>query len=403
MNIENELKLVGMTPEDYEDFLQMCSDKINGVIDIDWQDIIDKYQLPFDRRRVSESMTRNILGSNFVREFYFNRSQSYGEKLDAIQNERIKLQTEKIEFAKWQREQSRDELILEKIRNAVSSLPYILPTVRKLSVSNAVNTEEYLLPITDAHYGIEFEIKDLDGNIINSYSPEIFETRMWHLRDEILKIVQDKRLARIHIWELGDGIQGILRLNSQLLKLRYGIIDSSIRYADFLSVWLNDLSQYVMVDFQMVVDSNHNQLRVCNAPKNAFPEENMSKIMLTLIKERLKNNPNVSISENSTGYNYSKICNYNILGIHGEVKNGSVAINDLSRILNKRIDYMVGGHVHHKISEEVQSDCEIISVRSIIGTDPYGLSLYKTAKAGATLLKFSEGKGLTEEYHIKLN
>ena len=64
------------------------------------------------------------------------------------------------------------------------------------------------------------------------------------------------------------------------MKLRYGIIDSSIMYANYLANWLNDLTQYVHVNFQMVIDSNHNQLRICGAPKNAFVEENMSKVML---------------------------------------------------------------------------------------------------------------------------
>lgn len=401
MNIENELNLIGMSAEDYEEFLQMCSDKINGIIDIDWQDIIDKFNLPFDRRRVSESMARNILGSNFVRDYYLYKNQTFNEAT-AIRKERLKLQTEKTEYSRWQREQARDELITEKICDAIERLP-VLDIPEFLPYNKDDKSQEYLLPITDAHYGIEFDLHDLDGNVINSYSPEIFEQRMWKLRDEIVKIIQKKQIKHLHIWELGDSIQGILRLNSQLMKLRYGIIDSSIRYANFIAEWLNDLSRYTVINFQMVVDSNHNQIRICNAPKNAFPEENMSKVMLVLIKERLKNNPNITITENQSGYAFGSLCDYNILGVHGETKNGNNDINNLSRVFNKRIDFMVGGHVHHKVSEELQTDCEVISVRSIIGTDPYGLSLYKTAKAGATLLKFTEGKGLTEEYHIKLN
>ena len=41
--------------------------------------------------------------------------------------------------------------------------------------------KEYLLTISDAHFGVEFEIKDLYGNILNAYSPEIFKNRMWDL------------------------------------------------------------------------------------------------------------------------------------------------------------------------------------------------------------------------------
>ena len=41
----------------------------------------------------------------------------------AIQKERYKLQTEKIEMNRWLRELARDELITEKIVNAVATLP----------------------------------------------------------------------------------------------------------------------------------------------------------------------------------------------------------------------------------------------------------------------------------------
>ena len=35
-----------------------------------------------------------------------------------------------------------------------------------------------MLVFGDEHYGAEFELKGLFGEIINSYSPEIFEKRM---------------------------------------------------------------------------------------------------------------------------------------------------------------------------------------------------------------------------------
>ena len=221
-----------------------------------------------------------------------------------IKKERNKLQTEKLEYNKWLREEARDEMILECITNAISKLepldiPEYIPPIK--------DNQSYLLCFGDAHYGVEFQLKDLFGNIINEYSPEIFEKRMWDLYNQVIYLINKEGINELNIWELGDGLQGILRLNSQLMKLKYGIIDSSILYANFLAEWLNELSQYVKIKFQMVVDSNHNQLRICNAPKNAFPEENMSKSMLVLIKEILKNNPNVDIIENPTGMNYSRL------------------------------------------------------------------------------------------------
>lgn len=324
---------------------------------------------------------------------------SPNEKI-AAHKERIKTQTEKIEMNRWVRELSRDEMITQYMVDAIQKLePLKIPEY----IAPKHNNKSYLLAFADAHYGIEYEIKDLFGNVINAYSPEIFEERMWDLLNQTVEIVLDNKIDELNVWELGDGLQGILRLNSQLMKLRYGIIDSSILYANFLAEWLNELSNYVRIKFQMVTDSNHNQLRICNAPKNAFPEENMSKSMLVLIKERLKNNPNVVVVENPTGMNYSLMSTYQVLGCHGEVKNHVNAVKDFSVALGTPLDYVIGAHIHHSKSEEVGVNSESISIRSIIGVDPYGMSLNKVSNAGASLLVFEQGRGKTVEYSLKLN
>lgn len=361
-----------------------------------------------------------LLGEDKKPNTYRNKFQSYNKMFEGnldrsqsdiideiveqrreLEKERRKLQAEKTDYNRWLRENARDELIVEKIENAISELqPYENPMhLSPLSV----NDKKGILSIADAHYGIEFEIKGLFGETINKYSPEIFEERMWKLFDKTIEIIEQNHLTELHIFDLGDGIDGILRLSSQLMKLRYGIIDSTIRYADFLANWLNELSKYVNIKFQMVKDSNHTQLRICNAPKGSFTEENMNKVMLTLIKERLKTNPNVRIIENPTGLIYSNICGYNILAIHGEVKNLGNAVNEFSRTYDTKINYILAGHKHHAKYEEIGMDCEAINVRSIIGVDNYGLSLNKTSNAGASLFIFEAGLGKTCEYTIKLN
>ena len=317
-----------------------------------------------------------------------------------LEKTRKKIQTEKLEYSKWLREDARAEMITEKICNAVRELktldiPEYIPPIH--------DNKSYLLCLADAHYGIEFEIKDLFGNIINEYSPEIFETRMWNLLNKVVQIVNKEHITELNVWELGDGLQGVLRLNSQLMKLRYGIIDSSILYANFLANWLNELSKYVRIKFQMVIDSNHNQLRICGAPKNAFVDENMSKSMLVLIKERLKDNKNIVILENPTGMDYSVLSTYAVLGIHGEVPNIKTAIDEYARAYQTHFDYLIGAHCHHKMNVEVGIDAECLTVRSIIGVDPYGMSLRKTSNPGASLFEFELGQGLTTQHSIKLN
>lgn len=403
-SLERELEKIGMSMEDYEQCLSDISDKLDGTLDMDWDEIKDVYGIPF-ATDVLRKANGTIFGGYAVGKYYRDKYENVGEDmldndLFELRKERHKVQTEKLELNKNLRELARDELIAEHIKEAIANLPSI-------NIPKQVEVEEgakdYLLCIADAHYGIEFEIKDLFGNVINAYSPEIFEKRMNALLSEVIMTVKRDRIRKLSVWELGDGIQGMLRLNSQLMQLRYGIIESSLLYAEYMANWLTRLSEYVRIDFQMVIDSNHNQLRLCGAPKNAFPDENMSKVISSFLKERLKDNPNVTITENPTGMNYGVFGTSTVLGIHGEVKNLGNAINELSRAYNVTIDYVIAGHKHHAENTEVGMNAEAIHIRSIIGVDPFGMSLNRTSNAGASMFVFEDGKGKVCEYTYKLN
>lgn len=317
----------------------------------------------------------------------------------ALKKERIKLQTEKQEFNKWLREYSRDELIAEYMVKAIDQLePLTVPGYIPPMHMN----KEYLLTISDAHFGVEFEIKDLYGNILNAYSPEIFKDRMWTLYNKVIEQIQRDHILTLNIFELGDALDGILRANSQLMQLRYGIIDSAILYADFLSTWLNELSKHVRIKFQMVKRSNHNQLRLVGQPKNAFPDEDMSKSILVFMKERLKGNRNIEIIENPTGLVYAQLATYTILGGHFETKNLGDSLKDFSKTYQVPLDYIISGHWHSLTTGDIGINSEYISVRSIIGVNPYSHSINKVSNAGASMFVFEQGNGLVDEHHYKL-
>ena len=142
-------------------------------------------------------------------------------------------------------------------------------------------------------------------------------------------------------------------VESQLMKLRYGVVESTLKYANFIAEWLNKLSEEVNIVFQMVVDANHTQLRMINQPKGTFKDENMSKVVKNFIEHRLENNPNFKMISNPTGYIFDNLVGFNILGLHGEVSNMNKTIKELSYIYNVKIDYLMGGHLHHSRIEEV--------------------------------------------------
>lgn len=316
---------------------------------------------------------------------------------------RMKLQTEKLEYNRWLREEARDELIVEHICEAIKSLPPLdIPNVLPANVVGRIHGErEGCLLIADPHYGVDLKITGLFGEVINEYSPEIFESRMWNLLTQVVDICEKEGFSSLNVYDLGDEIDGLLRV-SQLFKLRYGVIESTVRYGRFVTEWLNELSKYIHVKYQMVKDSNHCQLRMLNQPKNTFKDENMSYIIAEKLIDRLENNPNFEFIQNPTGYIFDNLAGYNVLGIHGETNKLEQAIKDFSKTYGVTIDFLVGGHKHHQDSQNIGIQSDVIGAPSIIGVDDYALSLHKTSDPGATLFVLEKNKGKVLEYNIKL-
>ena len=326
---------------------------------------------------------------------YYKKLQTEKREIEKV---KVQVQTEKLEYSRWLREEARDELITEKICNAISSLsplniPQYIPPIH--------NSRAYALVFGDEHFGVDFELKGLFGDTLNAYSPEIFEKRMWDLFNQTVEVVQKENIDTLNIFSMGDFSDGILRV-SQLMKLRYGVVDGTIKYADFISNWLNEFTKYVRVNYQST-NGNHTELRMIGAPKGTFTEDNMGKVVSEFIKTRLKDNPNFTYIENPTGYIYAELAGCPILGIHGEVKNMSNAIREFSSIYGIQIQYLLASHLHHNKVEEVGVNQEVINIGSIIGIDSYSLSLRKTSNASAKLLVFEKTKGKICEYTFKLN
>lgn len=332
----------------------------------------------------------------------FSDSETQLETLREEKRELEKLkkqiQTEKIEYNKWLREEARDKLITEKIVNAINNQekfdipsPIIIDTISK---------REGLLCFGDEHVGTEFVVKGLFGETINEYNLDVFYRRMSDLLTQTVKIIKKENIDILNIFSLGDFTDGVLRV-SQLKNLKYGVVESTVLYANYISEWLNELSKYVKIRFQ-TVQGNHSQLRLLDQVKGTFEHENMEMIVSNTIKYRLKDNPNFKYIDTMNGMMINKICGFNFVGIHGEVKSMEQALKDYQLMYDIKIDYLIAGHLHHSKSETIGIDKEVINVPSIIGVDPYSIKLRKTSNAGATLLIISEEYGKEIEYSIKL-
>lgn len=316
-----------------------------------------------------------------------------------VKKERVKLQTEKAEYNKWIREDAREELFIEKIIDAMKECTP--PPVRPVVVKQEETPREGVLCFADCHFGAEFKVFGLNNEVLNEYSPEIFYSRMDELLSETVKRANENGLSKIKVLFLGDALDGFLR-HSQLMTLRYGVVDSAIYYGKYMAKWLYELSQKFEVEYHQVC-GNHGELRLLDGRKNEHLNDNIEKVTLEIIRAYNINNPNLRIIENKSGNIFTNVCGYSILGVHGEFKDSKSAIKDYMNVYNENIDYLICGHKHHSSLVNCGYQKYAIGIGSIVGSDDYSIRILKTAEASANFLVFEEGKGRTVDYSIPLN
>lgn len=317
----------------------------------------------------------------------------------SLHKERIKLQTEKLEYNRWLREDARDEMFEEKVIASIrENSGKTAPPTRIPSVPNK---RHGLLNIADMHFGKEFQIYGVKNELINAYSPEIFYERMNRLFNETVELVQKEHMTDIHIFNLGDALEGFLR-HSQLWTLRFGVIDSANIFGEYMGKWLRALSSYVNITYYQTV-GNHGELRLLDGRKGEHLSENIEKVTGNYIRIINEDNPNFKMVENRSGFIFAEIAGYNVLGIHGEVKNLAAALKEYSDIYDVKISYIVAGHKHHSEFSNcgVRKGC--IGVGSIVGVDDFSMRLRKAADATASFVVFEEGKGKVDEHTFVLN
>ena len=389
----------------YNYIIRLIEGKSNGIYDIDY---VELFKLAFGIEISSDEARKRYYGLKMLlpyldKEKTINISDDkvlneYDIKLQELQKEKIKIQTEKTTLSQLLRESARFELFTER---AVQAIKEIKPLPYPDKIISNKNKTEGLLCLADAHFGKEILINDLKGEIINQYDEEIFKQRMYKLLNKTLDICKKEDLTEIHIMNLGDELDGLIHLG-QLVNLKYGVIESAIKYSYFIASWLNLLSENIKIKYYSTC-GNHTDLRLLSTKKGDLPHENISKVIFILTKEILKDNPNIECIENKTDMIYTQIAGFNILGIHGEEKDVQQSIRDYSYMYNEDISYLVTGHKHHANSVNLGISKGTIGVGCICGLDNFSLKIKKVSEPSSTFVIFEENIGKTIEYNISLN
>ena len=409
MNVENELKLVGLTPEDYENFLQDCGDKINGITDLDWSEIIEKYNLPFDRRRISESMGRNILGGNFVREFYKNKvigktSNEVAKELIAkeqdIYKAKRKLQDERNELNKMLREEARYEenlrLFEERLEN-IGKKKYPIELDSSFSYKNSmVDNNTLICCLSDLHIGIEYD------SSTGKYDIETAIYRLGRYIEEIKKIAKRHCVNKCVVVLLGDCISGSLHLTLQISN-RENIVDQTMTACEIIADFIHKLKEIIPTIEIYSVPGNHS--RVEKNKDDALLGEKLDNIIPWFLSHIFKHDEGiyVGLKEADDTYSYFNVDGKDYAILHGDFDGISdTEIQRFCAYIGKFPYAIIMGHKHHPAMNEV-SGIKVIQCGSLMGSgDDYTRRKRLTGRPSQTVLICND-MGIEAIYPIELN
>ena len=319
-----------------------------------------------------------------------------------LEKERQKLYATKVEANRNLRLESREELFYENIRDTIQALP--MPKIIAGNSDYLIDyRKEYVLTIADIQAGANFKTAN------NEYSLAICQSRFNKLLDMMIEYVQFHNVNKVHVVELADSIQGILRLTD--LKLNeVSVVESTVTVARLIANFLNQLSAYCYIEYYHTPMSNHSQLRQIGSKANELVYEDMEYVIGHYIQDMLRDNNRVSVHLHD-GHDYVEIpiFNFNVMAMHGHtIKNLETALRDLSAMHRKLIDYVFIGHFHNaKVipgNEHESHDTELLICPSFQGTDPYAFNkLGKSSKAACKMFIFDAKYGCTGTEKFILN
>ena len=383
--------------------VQEMLDKKNGIVDKDWSEIVEDYDLECS----PETLRKAGVGVKLASDAGMSFNVEVQENVDRNFVERQKMYDIQRGIRKDMREFSRTELICEHIRESIKALPKIeLPQV-KAAPKNSGAKRELVVGLGDFHYGADFQVLGLYGEIMNTYNSYVFEKRMAMLLNYICQITEKEKPEQVTLMIVGDMLDGMLR-PSQLQRLEYGVVESAMHLAETLTQWLVDLVDIIKIPVRVcAVRGNHGEIRPLGTKAGQFPEENMERIVMHYLRARFEDESLVWIVENDAPMTMMvDVCGYQFMLTHGHGVNIESMARDSVNLYNKPIDVFMVGHLHKGQTFQSgimpNSNVYVERVPSICGIDPYAQSKGYGAAAGATAILMEEGYGRRCVYPIVL-
>lgn len=393
--LKEKIEECGLTLDQYESCLSDAYAKANREIDIEWQEIIDKYGLNIHYDTLRKA-TQTIFGGAFVSEYFKtkyaheNNSESYLNELrikkQELRKEKQKMYDERTALNRELREQGRRESMFEIMKNAIEEYHPIRFDYSPTIVPDSDN--DFIIHLTDIHCGMNIE------SPLNIFNIDVLSHRLTNYLNEIYELKELYHPENAYVILGGDMIQGLIHLNARI-ESKENVVQQIIKVSDLVSHFIYELSKFFKYVEIHTTAGNH--ARSTANKEDTVRGENFDLLIPFVCKKDLKNVRNVTFVDNYLECDIAtfNVRGYSVYATHGDKDTVKNVVYNMTKFARKAKlplpDLCFMGH-RHKNGLTTVDDVKVIESGSCDGIDSYAIDKRFIGTPEQTVVVISEKK-----------
>lgn len=405
-DFDEELKAYGLTRDTYEECLKDIQNKTTGLNDMDWLEIVDKYNLPIHYDTLRKA-SQTIFGNVFVMEYFKEKKGLATEDITngyladlkqtkiELSKERQKVRDERTDYQRSIREEARKESFLESFERIFEK------TIKPLDVGvpslKIDSDDDMIVCLSDIHAGIQVR------NFWNTYDKNILEARLKKYFKEIVDIQQTHKCKICNVVLGGDEISGLIHVALRLQN-NENVIEQLKMVIEYIGDFISALQPYFEKINVYGIAGNHS--RISPNKEDSLTGENLEEMILYCLKLKFTNNEFINIREDEAIDNTMVIFEtrggkYFYL-VHGDKDSVNNVVPNLTLMTGVKPDCVIMGHRHHNAMETIHG-VRVVQCGCVVGMDDYCVDKRISGKPEQVVIITNRKDAVKCMYNVELS
>lgn len=379
----------------YENELQLLIDKVEGIDNKSWEEMVDELHLSVHPDSLRKSFNAGRYSGYAVAKYYQNKfeneycTQDEIDRLEQLKKEvykeKIKYQDARREYRKELTSEARFENLIDVLKAEIANLDELPLYHYGERVEKNKKPKDAILALSDWHIGAMVDTQ------WNCYSIDIAKERMEQLLNKVKRYILNYNITNLVVEINGDMVHGLINVSNRV-QSEEDVVSQIIIVSDMLSYFINELKPYVRNLKVVTTLGNHG--RLIPNKKESINKENMEMLIPEFLKLKLDKDINI-LTSNGLDFIKYKIGDRVICLSHGQYDKVNEVIEDFSKMYKCVPNEIHLGHTH-SYKDINDSNIYITVNGSLMGSDEYAVNLRKITKPSQNLIIYDEDRCIIE-------